>query len=86
MQDLAKDLNINEFFQVGDLSMLGKPGEYLVKMNQDFVSGNEAFVSFLNLAQNPENLPLVNHCTAGKDRTGFGSALLLLLLGVPEKQ
>ena len=32
--------------------MLGKPGEYLVKMNQDFVSGNEAFVSFLNLAQN----------------------------------
>ncbi len=58
--------------------MLGKPGEYLVKMNQDFVSGNEAFVSFLNLAQNPENLPLVNHCTAGKDRTGFGSALLLL--------
>ena len=85
MQDLAKDLNINEFFQVGDLSMLGKPGEYLVKMNQDFVSGNEAFVSFLNLAQNPENLPLVNHCTAGKDRTGFGSALLLLLLGVPEK-
>ncbi|AIE80116.1 tyrosine-protein phosphatase [Bacillus tropicus] len=85
MQDLAKDLNINEFFQVGDLSMLGKPGEYLVKMNQDFVSGNEAFVSFLNLAQDPENLPLVNHCTAGKDRTGFGSALLLLLLGVPEK-
>jgi protein-tyrosine phosphatase len=65
--------------------MLGKPGEYLVKMNQDFVSGNEAFVSFLNLAQNPENLTLVNHCTAGKDRTGFGSALLLLLLGVPEK-
>ena len=54
MQDLAKDLNINEFFQVGDLSMLGKPGEYLVKMNQDFVSGNEAFVSFLNLAQNPK--------------------------------
>lgn len=85
MQELAKDLNINEFFQVGDLSMLGKPGEYLVKMNQDFVSGNEAFVSFLKLAQNPENLPLVNHCTAGKDRTGFGSALLLLLLGVPEK-
>lgn len=32
-----------------------------------------------------ENLPLVNHCTAGKDRTGFGSALLLLLLGVSEE-
>ncbi|KFM99162.1 tyrosine-protein phosphatase [Bacillus clarus] len=85
MQDLARDLNINEFFQVGDLSMLGKPGEYLVEMNKDFVQGNEAFVSFLQLAQNQENLPLVNHCTAGKDRTGFGSALLLLLLGVSEE-
>lgn len=85
MQDLAKDLNINEFFQVGDLSVLGKPGEYLVNMNKDFVTGNEAFVHFLQLAQDPENLPLVNHCTAGKDRTGFGSALLLLLLGVPEE-
>ena len=85
MQDIAKDLNINEFFQVGDLSMLGKPGEYLVEMNKGFVEGNEAFVRFLQLVQDPENLPLVNHCTAGKDRTGFGSALLLLLLGVPEK-
>jgi protein-tyrosine phosphatase len=27
--------------------------------------------------------PLVFHCTAGKDRTGFASALLLSMLGVP---
>lgn len=27
--------------------------------------------------------PLIFHCTAGKDRTGFASALLLTLLGVP---
>ncbi len=27
--------------------------------------------------------PLVFHCTAGKDRTGFAAALLLLALGVP---
>ncbi|PEA54741.1 protein-tyrosine-phosphatase [Bacillus pseudomycoides] len=85
MQDLAKDLNINEFFHLGDLSMLGKPGEYLVKMNRDFVTGNEAFVIFLELIQDTNNLPLLNHCTAGKDRTGFASALLLLLLGVPEE-
>lgn len=32
-----------------------------------------------------ENLPTVVHCTAGKDRTGFASALILLALGVPEK-
>lgn len=28
--------------------------------------------------------PLVFHCTAGKDRTGFAAALLLLALGVPQ--
>ncbi|MEF8764531.1 tyrosine-protein phosphatase, partial [Stenotrophomonas sp. A3_2] len=29
------------------------------------------------------NLPLLFHCSAGKDRTGFGAALLLTALGVP---
>jgi protein-tyrosine phosphatase len=29
--------------------------------------------------------PLVFHCTAGKDRTGFAAALLLLALGVPRE-
>lgn len=28
--------------------------------------------------------PLMFHCTAGKDRTGFGAALILAALGVPE--
>ncbi len=28
-------------------------------------------------------LPLLLHCSAGKDRTGFGSALILTVLGVP---
>lgn len=29
--------------------------------------------------------PLMFHCTAGKDRTGFGAALILAALGVPEE-
>ena len=29
------------------------------------------------------DVPLVFHCTAGKDRTGFAAALILLALGVP---
>jgi len=29
--------------------------------------------------------PLLFHCSAGKDRTGFGAALLLTALGVPRK-
>jgi protein-tyrosine phosphatase len=30
-----------------------------------------------------EPLPLVIHCTSGRDRTGFASAVLLMALGVP---
>jgi protein-tyrosine phosphatase len=30
-----------------------------------------------------QNKSLLLHCTAGKDRTGVGSALILLALGVP---
>ena len=32
------------------------------------------------------NAPLLFHCTAGKDRTGLGSALILTVLGVPRDQ
>lgn len=33
---------------------------------------------------NPENLPVLIHCTAGKDRTGITMAVLLSVLGVPD--
>lgn len=33
----------------------------------------------------PASAALVQHCTAGKDRTGLGSALMLLALGVPKE-
>ena len=36
---------------------------------------------FAHLLEN--DAPLVFHCTAGKDRTGFAAALILLALGVP---
>ena len=32
-----------------------------------------------------DDSPVVFHCTAGKDRTGFAAALLLLALGVPRE-
>jgi protein-tyrosine phosphatase len=43
------------------------------------------FAKVIRLAADPANLPLVVHCTAGKDRTGLATALLLLALGVPEE-
>jgi protein-tyrosine phosphatase len=41
--------------------------------------------SALEVLAGPDALPAVFHCTAGKDRTGLLSAILLSLLGVPEE-
>ncbi|MDR2404343.1 MAG: tyrosine-protein phosphatase [Spirochaetaceae bacterium] len=37
---------------------------------------------FFSILSDPENSPLLFHCSAGKDRTGIGAALLLSALGV----
>lgn len=39
---------------------------------------------YTTLAQ-PENRPALIHCTTGKDRTGWGAAALLMLLGVSDE-
>jgi len=39
---------------------------------------------FDELLQMPDTTALLFHCTAGKDRTGMGAALLLYALGVPK--
>ncbi len=49
------------------------PGEYAA----------EWAILFRRLSR-PGDLPAVVHCTAGKDRTGFASALVLRAVGVPE--
>ncbi|MBS1368886.1 MAG: tyrosine-protein phosphatase [Lentisphaeria bacterium] len=45
-------------------------------------SAQEMYWEFFRLLSNPENAPLLFHCSAGKDRTGFAAALFLLSLGV----
>lgn len=40
---------------------------------------------FKQLLVMPDSSALLFHCTAGKDRTGIGAALLLYALGVPEQ-
>jgi len=41
------------------------------------------FAELFGLLLDERAAPLVFHCTAGKDRTGFAAALILLALGVP---
>jgi protein-tyrosine phosphatase len=59
---------------------------WLVDGNRAFVNEfREVYARFLRDLANPANLPTLFHCTAGKDRTGFAAALVLLALGVPRE-
>lgn len=48
-----------------------------------FINDNAARFSELFELLLDSDAPIVFHCTAGKDRTGFAAALILLALGVP---
>lgn len=50
--------------------------KYFVRENQD------VYKAFFHILMEEENTPLLFHCSAGKDRTGFGAALFLASLGV----
>lgn len=59
----------------------------MINMNISLVT-NTAYINelkkFFVLLQNEENMPLLYHCSAGKDRTGTATALILFSLGVDE--
>lgn len=60
------------------------PTDLLDKVNRLLASDFTAeFGRLLHMLSDPSNRPLVFHCTQGKDRTGFGAALILSALGVP---
>lgn len=53
----------------------------LVSLRSARTSYRELFL----LIADSSSLPVLFHCTTGKDRTGWAAAALLLLLGVPEQ-
>jgi protein-tyrosine phosphatase len=59
--------------------------EYMTKIYGNFVVGAAPKYAQVFAQLKQDRLPLLYHCTAGKDRTGVFSALLLLILGVPEE-
>ncbi len=58
--------------------------EHFVKIYSNMPIQNPSYQRLMSLLKSPEeNLPLVHHCTGGRDRTGFGSMLIHMTLGVP---
>lgn len=45
--------------------------------------GRDQYASLLRAVSDPDNLPLVFHCSHGVHRTGTGAAILLSALGIP---
>ena len=61
---------------VGDTGISGK--RYLGYLE----FGPTSWLRLFGILADEENLPVVLHCTAGKDRTGVSTAFLLSILGV----
>lgn len=60
----------------------------MMNMNVLLVSDSSCikrYKDFFALLQNEADVPLLFHCSAGKDRTGMGAALFLSALGVDEQ-
>ena len=60
---------------------------FLIEANRQFVSLPSARAAYASLLSRVPlaTQPVVYHCTAGKDRTGWGTAVLLTALGVPRE-
>ena len=66
----------------GDFSQV--PPNLLDKVNRHLVRDYSVeYGGLLKALSDPANRPLVFHCTQGKDRAGFGAAMVLSALGVP---
>ncbi len=66
----------------------GRAAEFMVELNRGFVADprqREAFGAALRLVCSPGRLPLLYHCSGGKDRSGWMTAVLLTILGVPRE-
>ena len=76
---------LQQMIRTGGIAALGTE-KLMRNAYRSFVSDHSARWALMlrRLAQR-QALPALLHCTAGKDRTGFAAALVLLVLGVPEE-
>lgn len=66
----------------------GKAAALFAGIYRSFVNSGSAQAAYrmlLTEAADPESGPLLFHCTAGKDRTGWGATIILSLLGADDE-
>jgi protein-tyrosine phosphatase len=58
--------------------------DFMVEINRDFaVDQADTYARMFREILDIEDARILVHCAAGKDRTGFAAAIILLALGVP---
>ncbi len=71
-------------FDSGDFSGF-EPTAFMIEANREFAKTfTPQFSQFIQEVLKAKGQPIVWHCSAGKDRTGFAAAILLRILGVPD--
>jgi protein-tyrosine phosphatase len=80
---VVKDLR--ERIQSGDLAGVDLRGMMIEGNRQFATTFAPQYAAMFERITQPENLPALVHCTAGKDRAGFASAMILSVLGVPRE-
>jgi protein-tyrosine phosphatase len=76
----------SRFFEEPDNQVVGREAmfDFMVEINRDFAEDQTAtYARMFREILDVHDARFLVHCAAGKDRTGFAAALILLALGVP---
>lgn len=76
--------NIQELLFSGEVHKLGDADALMPNYYRGLVHETVVYRRLFELILDERNIPMVQHCAAGKDRTGVGVALILLALDVPK--
>ena len=78
-------LTLEERIKAGKVDGIN-PAELLIEANVQLATRfTPQYQQFIHEVLEANGQPILFHCTAGKDRTGFAAAILLRILGVPQE-
>ena len=85
--NIAPSASTDEFAEIAAMALEPAQAEHAASLavryyRENVLSRLDFYRPVIREAIDPDNHPLLFHCTAGKDRTGFVAAVLLGLLGV----
>lgn len=95
MGDVRAGVDIRELLGSGDVERIkemfppGAARKMMLEGSRAFVvddSHRAQYAKFVRTLIEADGRPVLVHCSAGKDRTGWATAIVLLTLGVPEQR